>query len=67
MYNAKVLENVGATKIIKNDLLNGEILESTIEEIVLNKEACKKMGKEALKISTTNVEEKIYKEIKKLV
>ena len=67
MYNAKVLENVGAAKIIKNDVLNGEILENAIEEIVLNKELCEKMGKNALKISTTDVEEKIYKEIKKLV
>ena len=31
MYNAKVLENVGAAKIIKNDELNGEILNSEIE------------------------------------
>lgn len=67
MYNAKVLENVGAAKIIKNDLLNGQNLENTIEEIVLNKELCEKMGKNALKISVTDVEEKIYKEIKKLV
>lgn len=32
MYNAKVLENVGAAKIIKNDELNGEILNSEIEK-----------------------------------
>lgn len=67
MYNAKVLEDAGAAKIIKNDLLNGEVLESAIKEIILNKDVCKRMGKEAMKISTTDVEEKIYKEIKKLV
>ena len=67
MYNAKVLENVGAAKIIKNDVLNGEILENAIEEIVLNKELCEKMGKNAQKIEAKDVENKIYSEITKLV
>lgn len=67
MYNAKVLENVGAAKIIKNDELNGEILNSEIEKIVLNKEKCDQMGRNAYKVSNENVEDKIYEEIRKLV
>ena len=67
MYNAKVLENVGAAKIIKNDELNGEILNSEIEKLVLNKEKCEQMGRNAYKVSNENVEDKIYEEIRKLV
>ena len=67
MYNAKVLEKIGAAKIIINNELNGNILNTTINSIILNKETCKKMGEAALKVSTKDVEEKIYNEIKKLV
>ena len=67
MYNAKVLENIGAAKIIKNDELNGEILNSEIEKIVLNKEKCEQMERNAYKVSNENVEDKIYEEIRKLV
>ena len=67
LYNAKVLENIDAAKIIINDELNGKILNEKIEEIVLSKEKCNKMAKNALKVSTGDAEEKIYKEIEKLV
>ena len=61
------MENVGAAKIIKNDELNGELLNSEIEKIVLNKEKCAQMGRNAYKVSNENVEDKIYDEIRKLV
>lgn len=67
MYNAKVLENVGAAKIIKNNELNGTILNNEIEKIILNKEKCTEMGRNAYKVANENVEEKIFDEIKKLV
>ena len=67
MYNAKVLENVGAAKIIKNDELNGSLLNDEIEKIILDKEKCIKMGEAAYTVSNKNVEDKIYEEIKKLV
>ena len=67
MYNAKVLEKIEAAKIIVNNELTGENLNSSIEEIVLNKEKCKKMGENAGKIANTDVEDKIFKEIKTLV
>ena len=66
-YNAKVLENANAAKIILNDELTGEKLNSNINNIILNKTEMKKMGENALKFSTTNAEDKIYEEIKKLV
>ena len=67
LHNAKVLENIDAAKIILDKDLNENILNETIEKIVLDKEKLKNMGKNALKIETKNVEEKIYKEIKNLV
>ena len=67
MYNAKVLENVDAAKIIKNDELTGKVLNEEIEKIILDKERCLQMGRNAFKVSNDNVEEKIYKEIQKLV
>lgn len=67
LYNAKVLENVGAAKILINDELTGRKLNETIEEIILDKTKMKKMGENATKVSVSEVEEKIYQEIKKLV
>ena len=67
MYNAKVLENIGAAKIIKNDELTGSILNTEIESIILDKNKCSEMGKRANTKQIKDVEEKIYNEIKKLV
>ena len=67
LYNAKVLENVGAAKIILNDNLNENNLNDSIESIILEKTKMGEMGKNAFKISSSDVEEKIYKEIKELV
>jgi len=67
MYNAKVLEKVGAAKIIENDKLSGELLNNTINSIIGEQSVTEKMGQNALKVSTTDAEEKIYEEIKKLV
>lgn len=66
-YNAKVLQNVGAAKIILNKDLEAENLNKQVEEIVQNEDILQAMGKNARKIATCNVEEKIYEEIKKLV
>lgn len=65
--NAKVLENIGAAKIILNEEVNGENLNQEINSIILNKETCEKMGEKALQKATSNVEDKIYEEIKKIV
>ncbi len=67
LYNAKALENVEAAKIILNDELEGIKLNESIEEIILNKNTEEQMSKNALKISTKDVEAKIYEEIKSLL
>jgi UDP-N-acetylglucosamine--N-acetylmuramyl-(pentapeptide) pyrophosphoryl-undecaprenol N-acetylglucosamine transferase len=67
LHNAKVLENVGAARIILNDKLNGVILNDTIQEIVLDKEKMQKMGKMAQTKAVYEVEDKIYSEIKKAI
>lgn len=63
-YNAKVLEKVGAAKIILDKDLNSEILENTIENMVQDCKELKRMGINATSIATNNVEEVIYNEIK---
>lgn len=67
LYNAKVLENIQAAKILLNEKVEEKLLNDTIEEIILDKNKMEQMGKNALKVSTNQVEEKIYNEIKKLV
>lgn len=66
LYNAKVLENVGAAKIILNDKLDGEILNNTINEIITDKDKLKLMQEKALTKAAYDVENKIYDEIKKV-
>lgn len=67
LHNAKVLADVGAAKIILNDELKKENLNSEIIKIVKNLELMHKMEEKALSKSVENVQEKIYKEIKKVV
>ncbi|MCI9177879.1 MAG: hypothetical protein HFJ28_04850 [Clostridia bacterium] len=65
-YNAKVLEKIGAAKIILDKNLNSEKLNNQIEEMVRNKQSLIEMGKKANTIAIINVEQKIYQEIKKI-
>ena len=67
LYNAKVLEKIDAAKIILDNTLNGKILNETIEEIIKDTAKMKKMGEQALTVGTSDVEEKIYTEVKKLI
>lgn len=67
LYNAKVLENVGAAKIILNDDLGKDNLNTEIEKIIRKPEEMNRMGEKAFSKSVKNVQENIYKEIKKLV
>ena len=62
LYNAKVLERIGAADIILDKDLTGNVLNNNIQKL-LKESKYKEMGKNALKISTNNVEEKIYNEI----
>lgn len=62
-YNAKVLEKVGAAKIILDKELNFTKLNNTINNIIKDPETLKTMGIAAKKVSRTNVEEEIYNEV----
>lgn len=66
-YNARVLEKVGAARIILNKDLNAETLNNEIENILKDDKKIEQMGENAKKIAVSNVEDKIYEEIKKLV
>ena len=66
-YNARVLEKVGAAKIILDKDLNSEILGNTINTMVKDKDELKKMGENASKVAMPDVENRIYEEIKKIV
>ena len=65
LYNAKALENIGAAKILLNNELTGKLLNEQIEKIVLDKKEMVHMGEKAFSMATSNVEQKIYDEIKK--
>lgn len=63
LYNAKVLQNIGAANIILDNELTGEKLNANIENIILDKNKCKEMGKKALTVATDDVENKIYAQV----
>ena len=65
--NALVLKNAGAAEIITNESVNSENLSNTINKLIENKVLLNEMGKNAEKLATHNVEEKIYEEIRKIV
>ena len=66
-YNARVLEKVGAAKIILDKDLNSEILGNTINKIVKDKKELKQMGENADKVAMLDVENRIYEEIKSVI
>ena len=67
LYNAKVLEKVGAAKIILNKDLTEEKLDLELQNIVNYPQIMEKMGINAEKIAVKDVQNKIYKEIKELM
>lgn len=66
-YNARVLVNEGAAKLILDKDLNANILSDTLNEMINDKNKLLEMGKNAEKVAINNVEDKIYDEIRKLV
>ena len=65
--NARVLEKIGAARIILNDSLTSANLSETIDEIISNEDEMINMGVKAKQIARYDVEDNIYNEIKKLV
>lgn len=66
-YNAKVLEKVGAAKIILNKDLNAQVLHEQIQELIQQPNVITQMGENAKKIAVRDVEQRIYHEIEQLV
>ena len=64
-YNARVLEKIGAAKIILNKDLENINLNQYIENIIYNKTLLEQMGKKAKQASNGNALDNIYEEIKK--
>jgi len=65
-YNAKVLKNVGAAKIILDKDLDVDTLSKTIRDMFGNPEKLKLMGENAKKIAVPNTLDIIYEEIVRL-
>ena len=65
--NAPVLKKIGAAKIILNKDVTGQKLSEEIDDIILDNLELEEMGKIANTIAPSNVEEKIYQEIKEVV
>lgn len=67
LYNAKVLEDIGAAKIILNKDLTDEKLDLKIKNIISYPQIMQEMGLRAEKIATEDAINKIYEEVKKVV
>lgn len=65
-YNAKVLENARAGKIIEQKDLTIDLLNNTINEIICNNDKLREMSANARKMAKLDVEEKIYNCIKQI-
>ena len=65
--NARVLEKIGAAKIILNKDLTAERLSEEIDDVILKKSELDEMGRLAETIAPKDVEEKIYNEIKQII
>lgn len=65
--NAQVLKDAGAAQIISNESVNYQNLDDMINRLIENKVLLNEMGKNAEKLASKNVEEKIYTEIKKIM
>ena len=66
-YNARVLEDACAARVILDKNLTGTMLDQNIYSIISNTEVIKKMWQNAKKIAINDVEDKIYKEIIKII
>ncbi len=67
LYNAKVLKDLGAAEIILDKDLTAEKLDEEINKIIKNKMTVIDMGKNALKNSILDADDRIYAEILKLL
>ena len=67
LFNAKVLENIGAGIVIEENILNEDILYGKIKEIIKDDKLLESMGNNAAKLYRPNVEQEIYYQIKSVI
>ena len=65
--NARVLEKIGAAKMISNESVDYHNLSETIDSLIGDRILLEKMGKIAKTLEPKDVESKIYSEIKAIV
>ena len=65
--NARVLEKLGAARVILNNELTAKKLSNEIDSIICDKSKINQMGLNAQKIAVKDVEEKIYHELIKIL
>ena len=65
--NALVLKKIGAAKMILNKDVNGTNLSEEIDDIIEDQNELEEMGKMAISIAPSDVEDKIYEEIQKII
>ena len=66
-YNARVLADIGAGRIILDKDLNANTLSNEIESILKEPQRLEEMANNAKQKQSKDVENKIYDEIKKIV
>ena len=65
--NARVLEKLGAAKVILNNELTAKKLSNEIDNIIYDRNKIEQMGQKANQIAVHDVEEKIYNELIKIL
>ncbi len=66
-HNARALERHGAAKVILENEFSAEALEKAVEEMTANPQQLQKMQNAAKAIGHTDVSEKMYEEIRRLI
>ena len=66
-HNAMALKNIGAAEVIEEKNLNGELLKTTVLNIINDKELLKSMSKNAKKNAVTDADKRIYDAVRPLI
>ena len=67
LFNAKAMENAGASVVIEENILNADLLYDKIKEVIADEALLVSMGDNAAKLYRPNVEQTIYDEIKSVI
>lgn len=67
LFNAKTMENAGASVVIEENVLNEDLLYDKITEVISNDKLLETMGNNAAKLYKPNVDQEIYNQIKSVI